>query len=111
LNLTLSPQTALPGQPETTILVDSDTITIDGVPYDLSSIEEGGAGYPEGRSPFIGPIRRFEGTIHAKIVVRLGSTAASRQPTNPEYWMLHAASGFVPIPALRKTSTAPEDAP
>ena len=99
MHLTLSPQAGLPGQPETTLHVAGEVLNVDGAPYDLSPVPEGGEGeWPE--SPIIGPIRRIGGVIHATVLVRLGDTAANDQPDSP--WVIPNASGAVTIPALRK---------
>ena len=101
MKLTLSPQTGLPGQPETTLHVAGDTITIDGTPYDLSPVPEGGEGeWPD--SPIIGKITRKNGTLHVTVRVALGDDAESNQPTDPAHWVIPDASGDVEIPALRK---------
>lgn len=44
MHLTLSSQMGLPGQPETTIHIGGDVITIDGIAYNLSPVPEGGRG-------------------------------------------------------------------
>ena len=80
MKLTLFPQAGLPGQPETTIHVAGDTITIDGTPHDLSAVPEGGEGWPEGDTPFIGPITRQGGVLRVQIVARLGDDAARIKP-------------------------------
>ena len=100
MHLKLSPQMGLPGQPEMTVHVAGDVITADGTPYDLSEIPEGGEGWPEGDSPFIGPITRSGGVIHCTVLVRLGDTAADDQPSGP--WVIEDALGDVSIPAARK---------
>lgn len=105
MHLTLSPTAGLPGQPETTISVTGDTITIDGTPYDLSPVPEGGEATAED-SPFIGKITRQNGVIHCTVVVTLGDTAAPDQGSNP--WVIESASGDVEIPAARKPEPAPE---
>ncbi len=105
MHLTLSPQAGLPGQPEMTIHVAGDTITLDGVPCDLSAVPEGGEGWPEGETPFAGPIRRIGGVIHATLVARLGETAASDKG-GP--WVIEDASGDVTIPAARRPIPEPE---
>ena len=98
MHLTLTPQQGLPGQPEMTIHVVGDVITIDGTPYDLGAVPEGGEGWPEDETPFRGAIQRFDGVIHATIAFRLGQTSASIQD-GP--WIINDASGDVAIPAKR----------
>ena len=105
MHLTLSPQQGLPGQPETTLHVAGDLLTVDGTPYELSPIPEGGEGeWPD--SPFIGPIRRIDGVIHATVLVRLGDDAADCQSCDPAHWVIPNASGDVTIPAARKEPAA-----
>ena len=103
MHLTLTPQQGLPGQPEMTIHVAGDVITIDGVPYDLGAVPKGGEGWPD-EGPFIGPITRIGGTLHVSLVARLGDTAA---PDQGGPWVIEAASGDVETPAARKPE--PED--
>jgi hypothetical protein len=95
--LTLSPISAF--RPETTIFVLGDVLTVDGIPYDLSPVPEGGEGWPEGDHPFVGPIRRDGGAIHATVRVFLGPTAAPDQPDSP--WTVEAGDGPVAIPCAR----------
>ena len=99
MKLTLSPQVGLPSQPETTIDVSGDIITIDGTPYDLSPVPEGGEATAED-SPFVGKITRVGGVIHCTVLARIGDTAASDQPDSP--WIIENAEGDVEIPAARK---------
>jgi len=99
MKLTLSPQLGLPDQHETTMHVAGDIITIDGTPYDLSPVPEGGEATAED-SPFIGKIARVNGVIHCTVLVRLGDTASDDQPDSP--WVIEATSGDVEIPAARK---------
>jgi len=103
VHLTLSPQMGLPGQPEMTIHVAGDVITLDGEAFDLSPVPEGGEGWPDettsSETPFIGPIRRIGGVIHAALIVRLGETAADDQD-GP--WVIENAGGDVTIPATRR---------
>jgi hypothetical protein len=101
MHLTISPQSGIPGQPETTLHVAGDTLTLGGVPYDLSDIAEGDvAEWPD--SPIIGPIRRIGGVIHATVRVQLGPTAANDQPADPAHWAIPDAEGDVVIPAVRR---------
>ena len=105
MHLILTPQAGLPGQPETTLSVVGDTLTRDGTQWNLQDIPEGGEGvFDDADSPFIGPIRRIGGKIHATVLVRLGDTAADDQPDSP--WVIPNASGTVTIPAARKQEKA-----
>ena len=99
MKLTLSPQVGLPGQAETTISVNGDTLTIDGTEYDLSAVPEGGEGEWLD-SPIMGKITRTDGVIHATVLVQLGDDALPDQPDSP--WIVNAAPGKVIIPAARK---------
>ena len=99
MKLTLSPQLGLPDQPETTLHVAGDTITIGGTPYDLSPVPEGGEATAED-SPFVGKITRIDGIIHCTVLVQLDSTTADNQPDSP--WVIENASGDVEIPAVHK---------
>jgi len=100
MHLTLSPQQGLPGQAEITLHVAGDVLTIDGTDYDLAPVPEGGEGWPEGDSPFLGPITRQGGVIHATIIARLGDDAA---PDQGGPWVIGNAAGDVTIPAARST--------
>jgi hypothetical protein len=102
MHLTLIAQQGLPSQPEATIQVAGDVLTIDGTAYDLSPVPEGGEGRPEGDTPFVGPITRSGGVIHATVIARLGDTAADFQPPDPAHWIIPDAQGPVTIPAIRK---------
>jgi hypothetical protein len=107
MHLTLSPIRGLPGQAETVLSVAGDLLDIDGLSYDLSAVPEGGEALPQGDGhPFIGPITREEGVIHATLRVILGDAAAPDQPDSP--WSVAAGDGPVSIPALR---IIPEDQP
>lgn len=98
MHLTLNPQNGLPDQPEMTIHVAGDVITIDGTAHDLASVPEGGEGWPEGASPFVAPITRNSGVISCTVVARLGDTATQQQD-GP--WTLENAAGDIEIPARR----------
>ena len=101
MHLTLTPQAGLPGQAETTLHVAGDIITVDGTPYDLSPVPEGGEGEC-GDSPIHGKIKRIDGVLHLTVRVTLDDTAANDQPTEPAHWVIPDADGGVTIPALRK---------
>ena len=102
MKLTLTPQVGLPDQAETTIHVAGDIITIDGTPYDLSPVPEGGEATADD-SPFIGKITRVNGIIHCTVLTQLDGTAADDQPESP--WVIENASGDITIPAQRKGVT------
>ena len=107
MKLTLSPQAGLPGQPETTLHVAGDVLTINGTPYDLSPVPEGGEGEWDD-SPITGKITRQDGTLHVTVRVALGDDAESNQPADPAHWVVPDASGDVEIPALRKAKEVTE---
>lgn len=102
MQLTLTPQQGLPGQAEMTIAVAEETITIDGTPYDLSAVPEGGEGWPD-EGPFIGPITRQGGVLNVTIIARLGEDAA---PDQEGPWQIPQAQGVITLPAFRKAQTA-----
>ena len=103
MKITLSPMRGLPGQPETEITVSGDTITVDGTPYDLSAVPEGGEATPQGEDhPFAGKITRQGGVLHVTVRVVLGDDALPDQPADPAHWVIPDAEGAVTIPALRK---------
>lgn len=103
MKLTLSPMRGLPGQPETAISVSGETITVDGTPYDLSAVPEGGEATAQGdEHPFVGPITRAGGEIVCTVRVVLGDDAAPDQPTDPAVWTVRATDGPVAIPSVRK---------
>lgn len=108
MKITLSPARALPGETETAITVDGDTITVDGVPYDLSPVPEGGEAIPDedGVHPFVGSITRQSGKIVCTIRAKLDDTATPRQPTDPAHWVVLVDDGPVTIPAIRKEETS-----
>lgn len=102
MQLQLNPVTVLSGRPETTLSVKGDTITVDGVDYDLSAIPEGGEATAQGDHPFAGPITRAGGVLNVPVRVVLGPDAEHRQPTDPAHWRVEAPDGPVTIPATRK---------
>jgi len=107
MKITLSPVRGLPGQPETEISVSGDTVTVDGTPYDLSAVPEGGEAMPQGDDhPFTGAITRQDGVIHCPVRVLLDDSAEGHQPADPAHWTVDAGDGPVTIPATRKTEDA-----
>ena len=101
MRIMLSPVRGLPGEPETEIAVSGDTITVNGTPYDLSAVPEGGEAKPSGEHPFVGTINRQEGEIVCTVRVRLGDDAAFDQPTDPAVWTVTVTDGPVAIPVVR----------
>ena len=101
MNLTLSPQRGLLGQPETIIVVSGDSIIVDGTAFDLSVVPEGGEATPEGEHPFIGTITRQGGIIHATVRIRLDGMAEREQPSDPAHWILEGVEGPVELPIIR----------
>jgi len=104
MDLKLSPQA---GQPATKLHVAGDVLTIDGTPYDLSPVPEGGEGEWDD-SRIVGKITRKNGTLHVTVRVVLGDDAESNQPTDPLHWVVPDASGDVEIPAVRKAKEVTE---
>lgn len=105
--ITMSPIAWFPGQPETTLTIAGDVITVDGIDYDLSAVPEGGEAMPEGDHPFIGAIRREAGVIHCAIPCRYDAdTAAPNQPVDPEHLVVTASDGAVALPIIRKEGQA-----
>jgi len=107
MHLTLSPIRGLPGQPETTLHIAGDIITIDGTLFDLSPVPEGGEGEWVD-SPIIGRIARQGGKLHVTVRVILDDTAERDQPPDPAHWVIPNASGDVAIPAVRKPKEVAE---
>ena len=108
MQITLSPCRGLPGQPETTLSVAGDMLTVDGLTFDLSGLAEGDVATPLGDHPFLGTITRAGGEIHCAVPVTLGDDADPHQPNS--LWVVSASNGPVLIPAARiKQETAAED--
>lgn len=100
MKLILTPQHGLPGQPETTIFVAGNVLTVSGQIFDLTDIPDGGEGWPdESDHPFVGKIVRQNGKIVATIRVTLDETVKDDQ-SGP--WVIEDATGSVEIPAIRK---------
>lgn len=71
---------------------------MDGVPYDLSAVPEGGEATPQGDHPFHRRITRMGGELRVALVWRYGTRrAACRQPaTTP----ITVTDGPVPSPVV-----------
>lgn len=106
MNLTLIPQFGADGDIEMRIRVDGNVITIDDTPYDLADVSEGADYAPDLTTPFVPPITRVDGVIHATVITRLGADAALVQ-NGP--WHIAGAEGEVTIPALRRASPVIEE--
>lgn len=104
MKLTLSPIAGLPGASETTASVAGDVLTIDGTPYDLSAVPEGGEATPDGDHPFVGGITREAGEINAAIRWQYGSDAIPNQPTDPAYWTVTVTDGEVPSLIVKESA-------
>ncbi|MGR3463614.1 hypothetical protein [Limimaricola sp.] len=112
MKLTLSPVAGLPGVSETAASVAGDVLTVDGTPYDLSAVPEGGEATPEGADhPFIGTITRVGGEIHATIRWAYGDDADHDQPTDSAHWQVIVTAGPVPSPMVKTPASAPEEQP
>ncbi|QBR36025.1 hypothetical protein ETW23_07600 [Leisingera sp. NJS201] len=105
MKITIQTKAALPGAPETSALVGGDVITVDGVPFDLSGVPEGGFATPEGDHPFIGRITRIDGELHVRLRWRYAAAAA--EPVQPaELPALSVSNGPVPDPIVRNPQTS-----
>ena len=81
----------------TVISVSGDVITIDSVPFDLSSIPEGGQ--VEGELPSLGLIKRVDGVIEITIEYHYDSALAEpMQSTNKSDYIIDCVAGEVPSP-------------
>ena len=100
MHLTIHTIHGKPGEPETELHVSGDVLTFDGKPWDFSDIPEGGEGTLDDEdSPFIGPIQRIDGLIHATVLVRVNSTA---ELCDVSFWVIPDADGEVYIPVARR---------
>lgn len=91
----------LPGQPETAASVAGDTLTVDGVDYDLSTVPDGGFAEPEGDHPFVGRFKRTDGVLSLSLCWRYDTvTAEAHQPGTAPVLMI--TDGAVPDPITRK---------
>ncbi len=112
MRVTLSPIAGLPGQSETSIEVAGDTITVDGQPFDLSAIPEGGEAQFEGAHPFIGPATRQDGRVHCTVATFYDeATAEPAQPTDEALWTIEQDGGTIVLPVVRRAAPAVEGEP
>lgn len=88
---------------ETAASVAGDTLTVDGVDYDLSAVQEGDTATVEGDAPFVGPITREGGEI---VCAMLWSyDPASAEANQPDVApVLTVTSGPVPDPVTRRAA-------
>ncbi|MGC9368719.1 MAG: hypothetical protein ACP5DX_04170 [Paracoccaceae bacterium] len=103
MKITISPIAALPGGAETQVTVSGDTITVDGTPYDLSAVPEGGEATPQGEHPFVGKITRTNGELACTVRFLFeASTAEPVQPSDPAHWVATLSDGDLPDLIVRK---------
>ena len=104
--ITFSLRAGLPGQPETTATVSGDTVTVDGIAYDLSAVPEGGFAEADGdEHPFRGRIARSGGVLRYCLRWRFDpATAEPAQPATLPAAVLTA--GPVPDPIVRLEGAA-----
>jgi hypothetical protein len=104
--ITFSLRAGLPGQPETQATVSGDTVTVDGIAYDLSAVSEGGFAEADGdEHPFRGRIARSGGVLRYCLRWRFdAATAEADQPAMPPAAAL--ATGPVPDPIIRLEGAA-----
>lgn len=95
---------------DSVILVDGDTVTINGEPVDLSVIEDGEQ--CEAERPIVGLVRRVEGVLELAIEYHYTTeTAEPEQSTDPAAYVVNVEAGQVPDPIIRKPEQEPiEDA-
>ena len=79
----------------TTVALDGLVLTIDGIPYDLSAIPEGGQAEATADSPFIGVVTRDEVTIRYHYD---SQAALPHQSTDWADYTFELTSGPVPSP-------------
>lgn len=102
MKLTLSPVAGLPGAVDTTASVSGDVVTVNGVPYDLSAVPEGGEGAPSGEHPFIGTISREDGQVVATLRWLYDLDAAAAQQGDATTTVV-VSGGQVPSPIKART--------
>lgn len=91
----------LPGQADDTASVSGDTLTHNGIAYDLSAIQEGDSGTPAGEHPFVGEIERIAGVLRLHLRWQYDATTAEpNQP--PERPVYSVTSGSIPDPVTRR---------
>lgn len=105
--VTIRPIANLPGQPDDEVSVAGDVLTVNGVEYDMSPLQEGDEARferetdDEPECPIAGHVRRLGGEIHLHLQFRYAtSTAMPDQPQ--ELATVSIASGPLPDPVLRR---------
>lgn len=83
---------------DTRVSVDGLIVTVDGTPYDLSVIPEGGQAEAEEASPFIGIVTRDEITARYHYD---SATALDNQPDDWAAYTFEIENGEVPDPIER----------
>jgi len=96
MKITLSP---IASTYTTEVEVDGLTITIDGIPINLSVIPVGGYAEPDEDSPFIGKVTRDEVTVRYHYDSAL---AGPDQSTDWDDYTFDVTSGPVPCPIVWK---------
>lgn len=96
--ITFSPRAGLP---EAQATVSGDTVTVDGIAYDLSAVPEGGFAEADGDlHPFRGRIARSGGVL--RYCLRWRFDAASAEPDQPDALPTAVlTAGPVPDPIVR----------
>lgn len=84
---------------DTTVSVSGLVVTVDGTPYDLSVIPEGGQAEAEDDGPFIGIVTRDEVTVR---YFYDSKTSEPQQSTDWADYSYFIESGEVPDPIIRK---------
>ena len=93
---------------DTPPVVEGDTITYRGLPYDLSPIEEGDL-YDAG-VPFAAPVTRMNGELVVRLQYHYSTdTAEFNQPTNWDAYTFTVTSGQCSCPIVRKPAEEIQD--
>ena len=99
MKITLLPQFGLPGSSTAQISVSGDTVTVDGVPYDLSAVPEGGVG-EWADSLVVGEIERISGVLHLSLLCRLGQDIMDVTTSISGDWIVEVSDGAIDVHGL-----------